>query len=76
MTRIAHTASNCSDAELHKMSMEEKFHLMDELYRKAVEDGTFNRHLQARKRGVEEVARRWQRLRERLLPNCPTGARQ
>lgn len=62
-------------ADFRKMSVEEKLLLTDELYQKAVEDGTFKRYLQERQRGIEEVAHRWQRLRERLLPNCPPVAR-
>jgi hypothetical protein len=65
------TSSNYSKKDFWTMSIEEKFNMMDELYRKAVQNGSFKRHLKARRRGVEEVARRWQRLRELTSSEFP-----
>lgn len=58
------------------MSIKDKLLLMDQLYQKAVEDCSVERYRREREKGVEEVTRRWQLLRERLLPNCPTVARR
>lgn len=63
MTKKAVNSTNRGAADFRNMSMEEKFWQMNELYRKAAEDGSLKRNLKARKRGVEEVARRWQRLK-------------
>jgi len=56
------------------MTIEEKLLLMDELYMRAVEDGSLERYRREREKGVEEVMCRWQRLRERLLQNSQTVA--
>ena len=65
------TSSNYIKKDFRTMSIEEKFNMMDELYRKAVENGSLKRYLKARRRGVEEVARRWQRLRELTSSKFP-----
>jgi hypothetical protein len=58
-----------------RMSIEDKLLLMDQLYQQAVEDGSLERYRRERQQGVKEVRRRWQLLRERLLPKHPTVAR-
>jgi hypothetical protein len=51
----------------NNMSIEEKLRLMDELYWRAAQDGSLERYRREREKGVEEVRRRWQRLREHFL---------
>jgi hypothetical protein len=76
MKRKTIASSRYSGKDSPHMSIKDKLLLMDQLYQKAVEDCSLERYRREREKGVEEVRRRWQLLRERLLPNCPTGARR
>lgn len=75
MIRKALSSSKPRRKSFRNMSIDEKFLLMDQLYLKAVQDGSLERYRREREEGVEEVRRRWQLLRERLLPNLPTVSR-
>jgi hypothetical protein len=69
MKRKTKTTSKPRRKASNNMSIEEKLHLIDELYLRAAQDGSLERYRREREKGVEEVRRRWQLLKERLLPN-------
>ncbi len=71
MTRRTVARSRLRERYSRNMSIEEKLFLMDQLYQRAIEDGSLERYRREREKGVEEVRRRWQLLRERLLSNSP-----
>jgi len=71
MTRRTVARSRPRERYSRNMSIEEKLFLMDQLYQRAIEDGSLERYRREREKGVEEVRRRWQLLRERLLSNSP-----
>ncbi|MEK9140758.1 MAG: hypothetical protein AAB308_06870 [Nitrospirota bacterium] len=75
MKRKKMTPSQSKRKVSNKMSIEEKLHLMGELYWSAAQDGSLERYRREREKGVKEVRRRWQLLRERLLPKHPAVAR-
>jgi len=68
------TSTRYSGKDSRRISMKDKLLLMDQLYQQAVEDGSLEQYRRGREQGVKEVRRRWQLLRERLLPKHPTGS--